>query len=560
MPISTALTKARSRASKAGWDRAWIKTELDAKAVLEGCRFDSIAGQRVVTFFENLLRHSKGREWAGQPFKLLPWQSDFLQRLFGWKRKDGTRRHRRFGLWLGKKNGKSSLASGISLYLLVADGEPVSEVYNAANDRGQAGIVFTEAERMVKASPVLLNRIGLKNIVPSRKTIFDPKSGSILQALSADVPTKEGLNIHGLIVDELHAHKSRSLWDALTYGGAARTQPIIGSLSTAGVYDPASIGWEEYQKARGILNGTIEDWTFLSVVYESDPADDWTAEETWKKANPSWGVTVKADAFAEECADAQRLPTKENTFRRYRLNQWVQQITRWIPMDTWDRNVGHERITVEDLHGRICYGGLDLGSVSDMTALAYVSDCEEQDGAVDVVTRFWVPEAQLLKSPNKELYRQWVKEGWLVTTPGNSTDYSFVKAQILADAELLDLVVLNIDRLFQGQQLMTDLAEEGIPVAPIGQGFMSMAAPTREFERLLLSHGLHHGGNPILRWQADNVVVRPDSAGNLKVDKERSPQKVDGIVAVIDAIDGWNRREDGSEVEANDSQGITWLD
>ncbi len=528
----------------------WIRDWQDVRAVLDGCWFDAGAADHVVKFFHRYLRHSKG-QWAGRPFVLLAWQEDALRRLFGWKRADGTRRFRRGGIWIAKKNGKSTLAAGIELYLLIGDDESGAEVYSAANDRGQAGIIYDEAANMVRASPDLRQRL---QPVDSRKTIAFPGRAAKLQALSADVPTKEGINAHGVINDELHAQRNRGLWDALAYAGAARRQPLNLSISTAGVHDETTIGWEQYQYATRVLEGGqpgdqgIKDWAFFALVYEAGPKADWTSEATWRRANPSFGVTIDPQTFAEECREAQAEPRKENTFRRYRLNQWVQQTTRWIPLETWDQNAGHA-IAREALAGAAAQGGLDLGSVSDLSAWVLLFECPHDPDALDVVARFWVPAAALTppqgrqkqsRNPNWQLYQQWVDEGYLGTTPGDVTDYDFIEAAILEDAQYFDVRSVVIDRLFQGQAVSNHLMDEGLPVLAMGQGFLSMGPPMREFERRWVAKRIHHGHHPILRWMAGNCTVKQDPHGNLKIVKPNhhsDPRKVDGIVALVMALD-----------------------
>lgn len=545
---SPAIVKAQARASKQGWNPAWVRTELDARAVLDaGCWYDERPARRVVNFFHNVLRHVDSAKGVTGPFRLMPWQRDeFILPLFGWVRSDGTRRYRRGGLWVPKKNGKSTMTAGLELYMLVGDEEPAAEVYSAANDRSQAGIIHGHAMRMVELSPLLLQRITKKGLIRSTKTIYDKKSGSTFKALSADAPTKEGLNIHALIVDEIHAMKSRVLWDTLIYGGAARRQPLILSISTAGVYDIASIGWEQYRYARDIATGVNDrDWSFFSLIYEAAQDEDWTQEATWRKANPSYGATVKIDGLREECTEAQADPQKENTFRRYRLNQWVQQATRWIPLELWDANNVHP-VDRAALRGRRTYCGVDIGAVRDLTCAAYLTQCPHDPDAVDITARFWCPEDALSdpRNPNAVLYQQWKRGGFLETTPRPTTDYDFVEARILEDAQFFDLRVIGIDRLFQGQQVQNHLEAEGLTVLAIGQGYLGQAPPMKEFERLWRSKKIHHGGHPILRWMADNTEVKPDPAGNLKITKPKhhnDPRKVDGIQAIVNAVDPLTR-------------------
>lgn len=534
-PSSTIL-KARAIARRQRWATRMVRTEADAKAVIDGgCYFDRDAADHVRRFFHEFLHHTTG-EWAGRTFDLLPWQwTELVQPLFGWMRPDGTRRFRRAGVWIPKKNGKTTLASGICLYLLVADDEPGAQVFSAANDRNQAGIIYRDCAAMVRQSDELRKVL---EPVDSKKVVNYPAQNAYYEALSADVPTKEGLNISGLVVDELHAIEDRNLWSTLAYGGAARRQPILLSISTAGLYQPESIGWEQYSYAKGVKDGTIDDWAFLPVIYEADPSDDWTSPEVWKRTNPSFGITTKPDAFTEECREAIESPAKQNDFMRYRLNLWVQQHIRAIDLRVWDEADPHP---IEELN-RAWYGGLDLGGSSDLSAWVLVSPCPHDTEAVDVLCRFWLPEDVLRsKHPNVGLYQQWFRSGHLTVTPGNVTDERFIQAAITADAQHLHLVDGNIDRLFQGMRLAVELQDEGIKLIPFGQGFLSMAVPTKKFLDLVTARRLHHGGNPVLRWMANNVVLRRDAAGNCKVDKEKSKQKVDGIVALIMALDRCER-------------------
>jgi len=540
--VSRTIAKARSRALRDGWAPRWVRTEADAQAVLDhGCYFDQAATARFLNFAATFCRHSKG-EWARQPFVAMRWQREqWFGPLFGWKRADGTRRYRRGGVWIPKKNGKTSCASVIALYLLVGDREPGAEVYSAANDRDQAGLIYREMAAMVRQSPALASRL---HPIDSRKTIAYERMAAFYKALSADVPTKEGINAHGVIVDELHALQVRELWSTLAYAGAARRQPLLLSISTAGVYDPASIGWEQYQYAKHVLDGTREDWSFFALVYEAPPKANWRSPKVWRAANPAYGVTVREDQFEEHAREASDSLDKQNDFQRYRLNIWPQQALRSIDLRVWDENHKHPLPppAADAAPARQWYGGLDLGGTSDLSAWVRVSTCPHDPEAVDVRCRFWLPEALLgpdSRHRNKTLYQQWADQGLLTLTPGNVADEPAIQAAILADAQAVNLVAGRIDQLFQGLRLATDLTAEGIVMAPMGQGFAAMAAPTKKFFDLVQARRFHHGGHPVLRWMADNVVTRSDPAGNRKVDKARSPQKIDGIVAAIMAIAGW---------------------
>ena len=523
------LAQLKSDAKRQHWLK-WIRSEADERAVLEGCRFDRRAGRHVVEFFATFLRHSKG-QWAGQAFELLPWEeNDVVMPLFGWMRKDGTRRYRKASIWVAKKNGKSTLVAGLSLYFLTMDGESGPEVYAAASDREQAGIVHGEASRMVRASPALASRLV---VTDSRKTIGYPKENGIYKALSADVPTKEGLN-GTVIFDELHAQKSRGMWDTLAYAGAARAQPMLISISTAG-FERQSIGYEQYEYATKVAAGDIQDSAFFPYIREAATDDNWADPKVWRKANPSWGVTIQHAEFAEAFREAKNSPTKENTFRRYRLSQWTEQDIRWLSMDAW--TACDDAVDADELAGNVCFAGLDLAKTIDLTALCLVFP--EEDDNYALLPFFFLPEDNILDLERKDgvPYRMWAKQGLLTLTPGNVCDYNFVRETILDCDNKFDLRDVAYDP-WGAQSFAQDLQDkDGLVVYKHRQGYASMSEPTKELERLVLSGKVRHSGHPILRWQASNSTVTMDPAGNIKIIKAdakgQGKKKVDGIIAAI---------------------------
>lgn len=541
--VHNKLAQLKAVAKSEGWSQ-WIRSEADERAVLEGCRFSVRTGEHAVGFFQCFLRHSKG-EWAGKPFELLPWERDeIVMPLFGWQRADGTRRYRRAGIWVAKKNGKSSLCAGFSLYLLIADNEPGAEIYCAASDRDQAGIVFNEAARMVRSSPDLSNRL---LVTPSRKTIAYPQTNSLYRALSADVPTKEGLNIHGLIFDELHAQKTREMWDTLTYGGAARRQPLLISISTAG-FDTQSIGFEQYRYAKGVLDGSTRDSSFFAFVREADKDDDWASPETWRKANPSLGVTVREEELGEAHLEARNAPEKENSFRRYRLNQWTEQDVRWLSMPIWNECSGE--LDLSELEGEPCCAGLDLAKTSDLTAL--VLAFPREGGVFTLVSHFFMPGADIVakeRADGNVPYRMWAKDGHIDLTDGNVTDYDWVKERIREAAALYDLREVAFDP-WNASHFASELIAENVAMVEFRQGYVSMSEPSKEFKRLLLCKKIRHDGNPVLSWMASNVTIRQDPAENIKPikadQKGRGKKKIDGIIASIMAISRANEIEHGA--------------
>jgi phage terminase large subunit-like protein len=504
-----------------------------------GYYFDEAAANRAVIFIDRL-QHTKGI-WAGVPFALRKWQKKIIREVFGWKNPDGTRRYRTVYIEIPRKNGKSELAAAVALYLLFSDREQGAEIYGAARDRDQASIVFNVAADMVRRSPRLRRR---SKIIDSSKRIIVPKTGNLYRAIPADAAGSHGFNAHGIIFDELHVQPNRELYDALMTSTGAREQPLTFMITTAG-YDRESICWEIHEYAQRILAGTIEDPTFYAVIYAAPEESDWQNRKVWRACNPALGDFLRTEHLVEEERKAREMPAFQNSFRRLHLNQWTQQQSRWIDLDLWDANAG-PLVDEDKLRGRACYGGLDLGSVSDLTAWLMVFPREEDPEEIDLLARFWCPEARLKDTANRyrDAYQVWARQGWLKTTPGEATEYAFIKAQIIKDAATFRLVDMNVDRLFQAHQLCSELMEEGLKVAAFGMGFLSMAAPMQELMHRLLGRKIHHGGNPVLRWMADNVAVKQDPAGNLKPDKAESQGKIDGIVALVMGLDRAMRHEE----------------
>jgi phage terminase large subunit-like protein len=503
--------------------------------------FSRDLANKAVRFFETHLRHTKGR-WDGVPFKLLDWQRDIIEKLFGTVREDGTRQYRTAYVEVPKKNGKSEIAAGIALKLLFADNEPGAEVYSAAGDRDQASIVFNVARDMVAKSPALSRRS--KTIDSTKRIVHN--NGSFYRAISAEAYTKHGFNVHGVVFDEVHTQPNRELWDTMTLGtGAARTQPLVFAITTAG-YDRHSICWELHDYARKVRDGVIDDPTFLPVLYYADDEDDWTSDEVWTKANPSMGVTMTIEDMRNECIRAQDSAALENKFRRLRLNQWVKQESRFIPMSRWDS--APDRPPLEFFSGAQFYCGLDLASTTDIAA--FVAVHVDDEGYFNVYPQFWIPQDTIDKrvQTDRVPYDQWVRDGFIEATPGDWIDHATIKHRIVEFAERHQLNELAYDR-WGATEIAQNLMEDGLTIIPFGQGFASMSPPTKELLRVILEGKLRHGGNPVLRWMADNMVVRQDPAGNLKPDKGKSTERIDGIVALVMALDRAIRHEgDGRSV------------
>ena len=520
----------RGRIVAGKWVRLACERHLDDLKFGHGrsLSFDEQAADHAIEFF-GFLRHSKG-EWAGQRFRLESWQAFIIGSIFGWKRADGMRRFSKAFVEVARKNGKSTLIAGVGLYLLVADNEPGAEVYTAATKRDQARITHSEATRMVKRSPELRRRVKA-----FRDNLSIEGTASKYEPLGADSDTCDGLNIHGALIDEVHAHKTRGMVDVLHTATGSRRQPLVFEITTAGLQGE-SIYSEHHDYSENVLQATVKDDAWFAYVATMDEGDDWTKPRIWKKANPNLGVSVKIDDLREHCQRARVLPAAQNAFLRLRMDVRTQQISRWLDLMLWDENAGI--IDEEALRGRQCYGGLDLDAVDDLTAWVMGFPEEDDPETVGFLCRFWCPAAKLHDAGNRYApqYQAWVRQGFLKTTPGDAIDYEFVREEILRDAERFEVVDLAVDRLFQAHQLSMELESEGLRVAGMGQGFLSMAAPTKEFQHRLLRRKVRHGGNPILRWMAGGVAVKEDPAGNIKVDKGESSIKVDGIVASIMAM------------------------
>lgn len=651
-----------------------------------GLSWDDVAAEKAIDFF-GFVKHSKG-EWAGQPFRLEPWQAFIVGSLFGWKRADKTRRFRTAYIECSRKNGKalaldtplptpdgwttmgqvqpgdtlfdergqtcrviaatdvmldrpcyevvfsdgsrivadaehewltrtrrkgngtcgkrrtpaddihttaelasmlrvanpyslvcvgarqivaanpipsvpvrcvqvdspsqlylagksyipthnSTLMAGLGLLLAFFDGEPGAEAYAAATKRDQAKILWSEARQMVLKTEALRKRI-----TPLVGNLHDVSTRSKFEPLGADADSMDGLNIHGAVVDELHAHKTRAIVDVLETATGARRQPLITYITTAGT-DRDSVCYERHEYGAKVVNGVVEDDSYFAYIAAIDEGDDWQDESVWRKANPNLDVSVKLDDLRRKAERAKQIPTEQNAFMRLHLDVWTQQQNRWIPLHLWDANAGVGPLNEADFRGRTCHGGLDLSAVRDLTAWVLVFPDQDDPEALDVLPRFWCPEswAHSLENRYSAQYQAWDRRGFLTITPGDAIDYEYVRAAILEDAAKFRIVDLNVDRLFQSHETATKLQAEGLEVFPMGQGFLSMAAPMKELERRLLAKKIRHHGHPVLRFMADNLAVSQDPAGNLKPNKANSQSKIDGIVALVMAVDRAMRRQ-----------------
>ncbi|MCG3168271.1 MAG: hypothetical protein POELPBGB_04075 [Bacteroidia bacterium] len=493
-----------------------------------GLRFDEDAAEKAIRFYR-LLPHIKG-EWAqdgAAGMDLAPWQAFIVGSLFGWKRADGTRRFRTAYVEVARKNGKSTLAAGLGLWLSFFDGEPGAEVYAAATKRDQAKIVWGDARQMVLKTPGLRSRIRVFT-----SNLHAEATASKFEPLGADADTMDGLNIHGAIVDELHAHPSRAVVDVLETATGARRQPLIFYITTAG-YDRHSVCWAHHDYTVKVLEETYPDDTWFGFIAGLDDGDRWDDPAAWVKANPNLGVSVKLDDLERKCERAKQVPAEQQAFRRLHCNEWTESSTRWLDLAAWDR--GSVPVDPEALTGRACYGGLDLSSTTDLTGLVLVFP--DGAGGYDVLAFPFVPEEALGRRAERDRvpYPVWRDQGYLTATDGNVVDYDVVESTVMALAERYDLRELAIDR-WNSTGTQTRLTAAGITVVPFGQGFASMTAPAKDLEKLVLEGRMRHGGHPVLRWCVGNTVVQQDPAGNIKPAKDKSTERIDLTVALVMAL------------------------
>lgn len=523
---------------------------------------------RVKRFIETYCSFSKG-EWSGQPFKLLPWQwEDIIKPLFGTVNGDGYRQYRSCYVEIPKKNGKSEMCAAIGLYMLTNDGEEGAEVYLAASDREQAGIVYQAAATMVSNSPDLTRHI---RRLDSRKRLIFKKKNSFMQVLSSESYTKHGLSPSAVIIDEIHAHPTGELYDVLTSGtDYARRQQVVLTITTAGIYDKESIWWKLRSKAIQVAENMKDpmkgqnDPRLLPVLYLADPEkDDPEDEELWKRVNPSLGQIFTLDKIRQDFNEAKQNPVDFQNFKRFRLNIPIRQLSKFMPMEKWD--LCATQVPIESLKERKAYGGLDLSSKIDLASFVMVFPPIEEDGLFDILWKFYCPEDGIIKRSQVDRvnYDIWQKQGFLTATPGNVIDYAFIERDIFEAAEIYALREIGYDS-WNAQATATRIMEKlnasndenGFQMVEMRQGPKTFNEPAKDLLVKIMTGKIRHGGNPVARWNADNLVMRSDANGNIAPDKLKATDKIDGIVALLMA---WGRAMfnveeisayDGLDVEA----------
>lgn len=478
--------------------------------------------------FIERLPHVKG-PLAGEPITLEPWQVFILTTVFGWVKADGTRRFRRSYIEVPRGNAKSTLSSAVGLYMLAADGEGGAEVYSLATTRDQARIVFGDAQTMARRSPGFRNRFSV-NVGAHNMNVM--ASGSKFEALSAEGSTLDGLNIHFGCVDELHAHKTRTVYDVVETGTGKRDNSLLWVITTAGS-NRAGICYEVRSFVTKLLDGVFDDDTQFGIIYGLDDGDDWTTEESLIKANPNWGISVRSEVLGPLQAKAMQLPSAVNNFKTKHLNEWVNADTAWMDMRAWD-GCADRSVFIEQFEGQPCWIGLDLASKTDIAALVAVFRHPEISDAYVTFGKYYLPEDTVNGAGNSQ-YGGWMHSGQLIVTPGNVIDFGWIESDLLDMATRYEIQAVAFDP-FQATQLSTRMLAEGLPMLEVRPTVLNFSEPMKTLEALVLQKKLVHDGDPVLAWMASNVVAHLDVKDNIYPRKERAENKIDGIVALIMAL------------------------
>lgn len=513
----------------------WTRTDADRKAVEAGCYFDLQAAERVRAFLARFTRHSKG-EFKGKSFELLPWQwREVIAPFFGWMRPDGTRRYRRFSVWVSKKNGKSTLCAALILYALLGDGEGGPEVYSAAADKNQASIIYREAASMVRQSSALAKH--LDPIDTTKRIVRKDRSG-FYEVLSKETKkTGHGINASAVILDEVHV-VDRETYETLRYAGAARRQPIFGEISTAG-NNRDSLGYERYTYAKRVRDGDIEDPELLAVIYEASGNDAWESPEEWQRANPSLGVTITHDSFKADFNEAKNgTAATQASFKQLRLNLWQDSVSPWFPVEEW--MACEAPIAESELIGLPCWGGLDLSESMDLTACVWCFRLPDDKGYY-FLPRFWCPEDADTRrqQANKALLRPWVQAKEIRIASGMYSrviNYDVVEADVLEDVDKFRPLQIAFDP-WNATSVVGHLkssgrfGDDGLVKYP--QQTQHYNGPMKEFERLIRARQVKHGGSPVMRFCVKNVMIYQDTNNNIRPHKGKSADRIDGATAAV---------------------------
>jgi len=494
----------------------------------EGCYFDQAAADWACDFIEGFCKHTSA-EWFGQPVRLLPWQRDFVSRLYGWKRADGTRRFREFYLEIPKKAGKSTLIACLCLLALVE--EPGAEVYPGAVNRKQSDPIYRTICQMIRSSPDLKAHL---KVLRWNKSITFEEMNSRLKVLSADADSEDGHNSNFTVLDELHRFKNTRLYDVMRYAGKARRQPIFGNITTAGE-SRHSLCYEVHNRARAVIDGTSTETRFLGVIYGADPeVDDLDDPKTWLRVNPSLGAIGTLADFREEYETAKKLPRTLNEFLRLNLGVWVESSAKWLPLDLWDK--GKDPVPASWWKGVECFAAIDLSAVKDLTSLSLAARLGDKQVRV-AVHPFMPSETKDRRSEVDGVpYGQWCNSGDMIETDGNSTDHEAIRQRLIDLRDMgVEIKQVGVDP-WGADHLCNLLRDDGFDVVLFGQNYQNLSGPSKHLERLLLAGDLRHDGNPVMRWCVGNVAVDSDPHENIKPSKKRSAERIDCVVSTVMAI------------------------
>ena len=513
----------------------------------DGYTFESDRAEAAINFFAEYLTHVTG-PLAGQPYILETHEKAILANLFGWYDKDGARRYRECFYYVPRKNSKSTFMAGVLLYILYTDDEPHAQIYGAAATREQAGLVFDIAKGMVLNNPVL------ENMALVQKKIIEVGT-KVYKAISADANTSHGYNTHCAIIDELHAQKDRDLVDVLLTSTGVRKQPLIIYTTTAD-FCRESICNEMHDYACKVRDGVIDNKHYLPVIYETTPDQDWRSPETWAQCNPMLGKAFPVDFLEKQFQKAVDVPAYENTFKRLHLNMKTEQADRWLPVGVWDESRGE--VDEAAIAGEPMYLGVDLSSTSDITAVVGV--IRDDQGRYNMIGKYFIPgeNAHARERRDGVPYTTWARQGYIELTEGNTIDLDRIRNYINELSERHYIAEIAIDR-WNAQHITTQLQGDGFDLVPFGQGFASMSGPTKHLEKIVRDQDLVHGGDPVMRWMLSNVAVETDAAENIKPNKKRSSERIDGIVALVMAIGRAMVAEEEEQASVYESRGILTL-
>jgi phage terminase large subunit-like protein len=511
---------------------------------------------RVVEFF-SFLKHYKGK-WAGQTFELSPWQAWITYVIFGWKKANGNRRFNYAYIEVAKKNGKTPWMAGLALYMLLADLEAGAECYTAARTRDQAGISFRDAHTMAKQSNAISNYLKIET-----HSIMVKDMPSVLRALASDQDSMEGKNVHFGLIDEYHVHSDDGVLKSIKSATVNRTQPLVAIITTAGV-NPNGPCYDYRKTVINILRGQLTDDTLFGIVYTLDEGDDHQDTSVWVKSNPNLGISVDLEALQREFTQARNRPSELNNFLTKNLNVWTKGKTTWIKDELW-MACANEQMDKDALRGKICFGGLDLAATNDITALSLVFPFRDQHDVVcfKILRWLWVPEDMVAEKMLRTGidYSVWIRQGHLLTTPGNTTDYRAIRAKLAELREIYDIQAVAYDR-FNSSQLVIELMEDGLIMEKYAMTMLDLNVPTKELERLVSLELLEHDGDPVMRWMLGNVEIISNANGDIRPDKKKSADKIDGIISTIIGLGQYltDRRENVNQRSVYEDRGIITLD